>query len=70
MYFNLSFSGFFITTKFKYIDSKVYVWNRQHAKLVESFSGHSATVNSVSWNPKNPRMFASASDDGSVKLWL
>ena len=30
---------------------------------------HTADVNSVSWNPKQPGVLASCSDDGTVKLW-
>lgn len=30
---------------------------------------HTTDVNSVSWNPKQPGVLASCSDDGTVKLW-
>lgn len=30
---------------------------------------HSQDVNSVAWNPKEPGLLASGSDDGDVKLW-
>jgi WD40 repeat protein len=47
-------------------DSKIYVWNREHALLLDVLTGHSATVNSVA---AHGLYLASASDDKSIRIW-
>lgn len=50
-------------------DSRVYIWNRHTTDLIECLSGHQQTVNCVKWRPCHPSMFASASDDRTVRIW-
>jgi WD40 repeat protein len=52
------------------IDGNVYIWHRDRAILLDVLPGHgSGSVNSVAWNPRNPQMFASCSDDFTIHLW-
>ncbi|KKZ61211.1 hypothetical protein EMCG_04166 [[Emmonsia] crescens] len=52
------------------IDSKIHIWHKENCTLVATLQGHGAgCVNAVSWNPKDPGMFASAGDDRKVRIW-
>jgi len=50
-------------------DCKIYLYHRMTGALIETLWGHTGTVNSVSWCPKNMNLLASASDDKTVCVW-
>lgn len=54
---------------FPIIDHKVYIWHRRGELPIAELTGHTRTVNCVSWNPTIPGLMASASDDGTVRVW-
>ena len=51
------------------LDNKVFVWHIRRELPLATLTGHSRTVNCVHWNPRYPHLLASASDDGTVRLW-
>lgn len=52
-----------------HVDHKVYLWHLRKEEPIVVLEGHARTVNCVHWNPKLPGMLASASDDGTVRIW-
>jgi len=56
------------------MDGDIYVWNPlTGAKVGAGFKGHKKFITAIAWEPfhKNPKSsrFASASKDGTVKIW-
>lgn len=51
------------------VDGRVHVWRRDTGTLLTRLECHGTTVNAVCWNPCDPFMMATASDDFTVKLW-
>lgn len=51
------------------IDTKVYIWHIKRELPIATLTGHSRTVNCVSWNPVYHQMMASVSDDFTVRIW-
>ncbi|RQM08587.1 hypothetical protein DH86_00000307 [Scytalidium sp. 3C] len=51
-------------------EGSVFIYHKENGTLVEKLEGHKASCcNSVSWSPTDPCMFASAGDDGKVRIW-
>ena len=66
----LSFFNVQVYQKLGNLDGNVYIWHRETGFLLEVLTGHGeGSVNAVAWNPTNERMFASCSDDHSIRIW-
>lgn len=48
---------------------KAYIWHKLREEPVAVLEGHTRTVNCVHWNPRLKNMLATASDDGTVRIW-
>jgi hypothetical protein len=51
-------------------DYDVYIWDTAHPLLAPlRLKGHHGEVSDVAWNPSDPCMLASSSDDTTVRVW-
>jgi len=54
-------------------DGKIYVTTRSSGEVWETdkraFTGHSGSVEDLQWSPSERNVFASASSDGTIKVW-
>eukprot|EP00045_Choanoeca_perplexa_P004696 m.39891 g.39891 ORF g.39891 m.39891 type:complete len:597 (-) comp12712_c0_seq1:439-2229(-) len=50
-------------------DNSIYLWSRQQRLPLEKLQEHDGAVNQVDWHPRNPEVFASVSDDKTVRIW-
>ncbi|GAA5934008.1 hypothetical protein JCM1841_002048 [Sporobolomyces salmonicolor] len=51
-------------------DGKVFIYHRDTGRLLHTLTGHArTTVNAVAWNPSHRAMWASCSDDHTVRIW-
>ena len=48
---------------------QVIVWDSATGGALQSFSGHTNTINSIAWAPVGPHRLASASDDKTIIVW-
>jgi hypothetical protein len=53
-------------TKFLVVGVQAHIWHRGNGELLEVLLDHLGVVNGVNWNPVNPRVFRSASDDHTI----
>ncbi|GAA5867882.1 hypothetical protein JCM1840_003474 [Sporobolomyces johnsonii] len=51
-------------------DGKIFIYHRDTGRLLHTLTGHArTTVNAVAWNPSHRAMWASCSDDRTVRIW-
>ncbi|QUC19588.1 uncharacterized protein UV8b_03829 [Ustilaginoidea virens] len=49
-------------------DGYVFIWHKNIGAAVERLPGHIKRCNGAAWNPADPCMLASCSDEGSIKM--
>lgn len=52
------------------IVGNINIWHKESGTLVEKLQHGKTSCNSISWSPTDPSMFASAGDDGKVRMFV
>ncbi|KAG5999232.1 hypothetical protein E4U43_002192 [Claviceps pusilla] len=50
-------------------DGNMFIWHKNMGDAVERLPGHVKRCNGATWNPADPCMLASCSDEGPIKIW-
>ncbi|KRX05336.1 WD40-repeat-containing domain [Pseudocohnilembus persalinus] len=51
-------------------DGHFYIWNKFNNQKITKIQAHNKPINDITFNPINPAILATASDDGTVKIWI
>lgn len=50
-------------------DGNMFIWHKKIGAAVERLPAHLKRCNGATWNPADPCMLASCSDEGPIKIW-
>ena len=48
----------------------IFIWDRQQRVQTGQLVGHTEFCNAVATSPAQPNLFASVSDDQTIRLWM
>ncbi|KAG5999343.1 hypothetical protein E4U54_001905, partial [Claviceps lovelessii] len=51
-------------------DGNMFIWHKNMGDAVERLPGHVKRCNGATWNPADPCMLASCSDEGPIKMYV
>ncbi|KAG6041249.1 hypothetical protein E4U41_005290 [Claviceps citrina] len=50
-------------------DGNIFIWHKNIGAAIVRLSGHPKRCNGATWNPADPCMLVSCSDEGPIKIW-